>query len=111
MDDLIPSRLSFVGVPRAGATVEARWIAGHPMETGFRMDDAGQRVLRNVITRVRVMVDGLLVLEMEPGTGISANPYFAFPIRVPPQGGVVTVEWLDDAGHRGRVQKTLSIEP
>ena len=111
MDDLIPSRLSFVGVPRAGATVEARWIAGHPMETGFRMDDAGQRVLRNVITSVRVFVKGALVLELEPGTGISANPYFAFPIRVPPKGGIVTVEWLDDAGHRGRVQKTLLLVP
>ena len=39
----IPSRLTLVGPIRAGAMVEARWIAGHPMETGFGVDPNGQR--------------------------------------------------------------------
>ena len=44
----IPSRLTFVGPVRAGNTVEARWIVGHPMESGFRVDDSGQRIARNI---------------------------------------------------------------
>lgn len=39
----IPSRLTFFGTVRPGNTIEARWIVGHPMETGFRVSDAGQR--------------------------------------------------------------------
>lgn len=106
----IPSRLTFAGNIRPGNTIEARWIVGHPMETGFRVDDSGQRVLRNVITQISVLLNGKLILDMEPGTGISANPYVAFPITVPAQGGTVTVEWLDDAGQRGSVQQLLLLE-
>ena len=107
----IPSRLTFVGSIRPGNAIEARWILGHPMETGFRVDDSGRRVQRNVVIQVRVLVDGKLVLEMEPGTGMSANPYVAFPLSVPPQGGTVSVEWLDDTGQRGSVQRILLLEP
>ena len=106
----IPSRLTFVGAIRPGNTIEARWIVGHPMETGFRVDDSGQRILRNVITQVRVLVNDKLVLELEPGTGMSANPYLAFPVTVPTGGGSVRVEWLDDAGQRGSVQQLLLLE-
>lgn len=106
----IPSRLTFVGSIRPGNTVEARWIVGHPMETGFRVDDSGRRILRNVITLVRVTVNGKPVLDLEPGTGMAANPYLAFPIVVPAQGGNVTVDWLDDAGQRGSVQQPLLLE-
>ena len=106
----IPSRLTFVGSIRPGNTVEARWIVGHPMETGFRLDDSGRRNPRNVITQVRVTVNGKPVLDMEPSTGMAANPYLAFPIMVPALGGSVTVEWLDDAGQRGTVQQPLVLE-
>lgn len=106
----IPSRLTFVGSIRPGNTVEARWIVGHPMETGFRVDDSGRRILRNVITLVRVKVNEKPVLDLEPGTGMAANPYLAFPVMVPAQGGTVTVEWLDDAGQRGSVQQSFLLE-
>lgn len=106
----IPSRLTFAGAIRPGNTIEARWIVGHPMETGFRVDDSGQRILRNVITQVLVLVNDKLTLELEPGTGMSANPYLAFPVTVPLTGGSVRVEWLDDAGQRGSVQQLLVLE-
>lgn len=106
----IPSRLTFVGAIRPGNTVEARWIVGHPMETGFRVDDSGERVQRNVITQINVLLNGRLILEMEPGTGISSNPFVAFPITVPSEGGTLAVDWLDDAGNRGRVQQLLLLE-
>jgi sulfur-oxidizing protein SoxZ len=104
------SRLSFIGDLRPGNTIQARWIAGHPMETGFRMDDSGHAVRRNVITLVRVLLNGKAILEVEPGTGLSANPFLEFPLVVPPGGGTVSVEWLDDAGRRGSVQQLLLVK-
>jgi sulfur-oxidizing protein SoxZ len=106
----IPSRLTFVGAIRPGNTIEARWIVGHPMETGFRVDDSGVPVKRNVITQIRVTLNGKLILDMEPGTGISSNPFVAFPVTVPAEGGSVAVDWLDDAGARGSVQSILLLE-
>ncbi len=105
-----PSRLTFVGSIRPGNTIEARWIAGHPMETGLRVDDAGRRIQRNIIIQVRVLLDGQLILDFEPGTGMSANPYLAFGLTVPPQGGILSVHWLDDNGQRGSVQQILLLE-
>ena len=105
-----PSRLTFIGPVRAGNTVEARWIVGHPMESGFRVDDSGQRIARNIVTQVRVLLNGRLILDVEPGTGLAANPYLAFPVLVPAEGGTVVVEWLDDTGNRGSTQQLLLLE-
>lgn len=106
----VPSRLSIAGRARAGQMVELRWIAGHPMESGFRVGDTGQPIPRHMITRIRVLLNGRLLLEAEPGTGMAANPYLAFPLLVPADGGTVTVEWIDDAGQRGSVQQVLLVE-
>lgn len=111
MATLIPSRLSIVGALRAGNMVEVRWISGHPMETGFRVDDGNRRILRHLITQIRVLLDGQLVMELEPGSGMSANPYFAFDFEVPAKGGTLRVEWLDDAGNRGSAQALLVPQP
>lgn len=107
----IPSRLSFVGEVRAGRTIEARWIVAHPMHSGLQVDDSGRRVARNIIRQILVRVNGELVLDIEPGTGLSANPYFSFDLVVPPQGGVVSVEWRDDQDRSGRVQQPLVLTP
>jgi len=109
MSNDIRSRLSLVGAMRPGETIEARWIVGHTMETGFRLDDAGHRIPRNIITLVKVSVNGKPVLEMEPGTGLSSQPYMAFPLVVPDTGGLVTVTWQDDRGNSGTAQQTMVI--
>lgn len=106
-----PARLSFVGKMRPGNTIEVRWIVGHPMETGFRVNDAGQRIPRNIITQVRFKLNDTLILEAETGTGLSAHPFLAFSLVVPPEGGMLSVEWLDDQGDSGRVQQLLLLEP
>jgi len=111
MSNDYPSRLSFAGRVRPGNTIEARWIIGHPMDSGMRVDDGGKRIFRNIIEQIRVRVNDDLVLDIEPGTGLSANPYFAFPLSVPAQGGTVTIDWRDDQGRSGRVQQALPLEP
>ena len=105
----IPSRLSFTGDVRPGQTVFARWIVGHPMHSGLRVDDRGQKIPRNIIVQVLVRMNGEAVLDIEPGTGLSANPYIEFPLVVPAQGGIVSVEWRDDQGRTGRVQQALVV--
>lgn len=107
MDPEFPSRLTFVGELRSGRTIEARWIVRHPMDSGLRVDDSGQRIPRNIIEQVSVRVNGVLVLDIEPGTGLSANPYLAFPLVVSPQACWVQVDWRDDRGRQGRTEQRL----
>ena len=105
------SRLSFSGEVRPGRTIEARWLCNHPMETGFRVDDAGQRIPRHIITQVQCWLNAELILQATPGTGWSSPAYLAFSLVVPAQGGTVSVHWLDDQGTQGRVEQRLVLAP
>jgi thiosulfate oxidation carrier complex protein SoxZ len=105
------SRLSFSGELRPGRTVEARWICNHPMETGFRVDDSGQRIARHIITQVQCRLNGQVILQANPGTGWSSPAYLAFSLVVPEQGGTVAVSWLDDQGAQGQVEQRLVLLP
>lgn len=105
-----PARLSFVGAVRANEPLEVRWILAHPMESGTRVDNGGRRIARHLVQRVLLRLDEQLLFDVEPGPGMAANPYLAFWITVPAQGGVVTVEWRDDQGHGGRIAQRLVLQ-
>ena len=111
MTNTIPSKLSFTGTVRPGHVVQARWIVGHPMHTGLRVDDQGRPIARHIIVQVTVRLDGELWMEIETGSALSANPYIEFPLTVPAQGGVVRVDWRDDRGQVGSVEQRLPIVP
>jgi sulfur-oxidizing protein SoxZ len=107
----IPMRLNVTGTVNPGATLQAVLLIGHPMESGYRALDSGQRVPKNVIENIRVQLNGQLLLEAETGIGVSAHPYLAFPVPVPvvvpATGLLLSVQWLDDKGQRGEIQREL----
>ena len=106
----IVMKLSLKGELKLGATVQAVLLIGHAMESGFRVLDLGQRVPKNVIERITVSLDSALILQMETGIGISANPYFSFPITLPLTAAaplVLAVAWLDDRGAQGQLERVL----
>jgi sulfur-oxidizing protein SoxZ len=108
---IIPMRLNVTGTVHAGNTVTAVLLIGHPMESGYRTLDSGQRIAKNVITSIRVQVAGQTLFDAETGIGVSAHPYLAFPVPLPaslPASGVVlSVTWVDDKGQRGQIQREL----
>lgn len=93
---------------RPGDVVEVRLIIGHPMESGQRRNDQGERIRRNVINRLTARYDGQVVFSADIGTGIAANPLFAFPIRAR-RSGAITFEWVDDDGVRGDAAADLVV--
>jgi sulfur-oxidizing protein SoxZ len=107
MSSTILSRLAFAGPLKAGATVEARWSAAHPMDSGFRIDDSGNKIPRNIIHTVKVLLNEELILEADLGTAMTSPVYLAFPLKVPAGGGVVRVLWKDDAGQVGETVQRL----
>ncbi|MGA8514599.1 MAG: thiosulfate oxidation carrier complex protein SoxZ [Burkholderiaceae bacterium] len=107
----IPMRLNVTGNVSPGGTLQAVLLIGHPMESGYRTLDSGQRIPKNVIISIRAQMGGQTLFEAETGIGISANPYLAFPVplpaAIPATGLVLSVQWLDDAGQRGEIQRAL----
>lgn len=102
------ARLQVPPKVRAGEAVEVRLLVQHPMETGFRRETDGRVVPMNVIHALVCRLGGAEVLRAEFGSGVSANPYLSFWI-VPPASGELVVEWVDDAGEKGRVSAPIAV--
>jgi sulfur-oxidizing protein SoxZ len=78
---------------------EVRLQIRHPMETGYRTDDTGKAIARNVVRSVTCKYNGDLVFAAQLSSGIAANPYLRFFVTARASGELV-FEWVDDAGVR-----------
>ena len=63
---------------KRGEVIEIRATIGHPMETGFRPDENGKILPRNIIKKFSCRYNGELVFSAEMFAAVSANPYLAF---------------------------------
>ena len=78
---------------------EVRLQIRHPMETGYRTDDSGKAIARNVVRNVTCKYNGELVFAAQLSSGIAANPYLRFFVTARASGELL-FEWVDDAGVR-----------
>jgi len=82
---------------KKGEVVEIKLLIAHPMETGFRPDESGRILLRNIIRRFACRYNGDLVFSAELFPAISANPYLAFWVRAT-ETAPLTFTWEGDNG-------------
>ena len=82
---------------RAGDVIEIRTLIGHPMETGFRPDAAGQPMPRDLIRRFTCRYGGDVVFAAELHAAVSANPFIAFHLLAAATGPIV-LRWEGDNG-------------
>jgi sulfur-oxidizing protein SoxZ len=101
-------RLRVPPTAKRGEVIEIRLLLQHPMENGFRRDTLGRSVPRNIIHRLVARYDGREILRAELGTGIAANPYFAFFTRATASGDV-EVSWEDDLGVKGSLKAPIEV--
>ena len=82
---------------KRGEVIEIRATIGHPMETGFRPDETGKIVPRNIIKKFSCRYNDELVFSAEMFSAVSANPYLAF-YTVALESGTLTLTWEGDNG-------------
>lgn len=87
---------------------EAHVLMPHPMETGFRHDEAGRLIDAHYITDVRIEVAGRTVLTAWMGIGVSADPLLTFRFRGASPGERITVAWTDNRGDARRGEGTIT---
>lgn len=90
-------RVKFPEQAQAGEVIEIKALITHVMETGNRKDADGKPIPRNIIHTFTAHYDGAQIFKADLGSGISANPYLSFYLKVPGPGELV-VTWLDDEG-------------
>lgn len=82
---------------KVGEVIEIRATIGHPMETGYRPDDSGKILARDIIKKFSCQYNGELVFSAEMFSAISANPYLAF-YTVATESGTLALTWVGDNG-------------
>jgi sulfur-oxidizing protein SoxZ len=91
-----------------GDVIEVKALISHPMETGNRKDADGHPIPRNIIHTFTAAFAANPVFSAEFGSGIAANPFIAFFMKVPGPGEFELV-WIDDQGARTVERATLNV--
>ena len=102
------ARVQLPASAKRGEIIQVRIAIQHPMETGFRYDNMGRAIPKNVINSLRVRYNGTEIFRAEMGSGIAANPYLQFH-AVAEASGEFDFEWVDDSGERGMERAAISV--
>jgi len=102
------ARVRIPETARRGEVIPVRIAIQHPMETGFRYDNVGQTVAKNVIHTLVVRYNGAEIFRAELGSGIAANPYLQFH-TIATESGELEFSWADDAGARDAARASISV--
>lgn len=94
--------------PAQGEIVRVRAQVVHVMESGFRMDAAGQPIPRNVLTGFTATLGDRLLLEWQPETAISQNPYLEFTFAAR-QSGTLRMVWTDESGTVAEAEREIAL--
>lgn len=93
---------------KRGEVIEIRATIGHPMETGFRPDENGKILPRNIIKKFSCRYNGELVFSAEMFAAVSANPYLAFH-TLATESGTLALTWEGDNGFSQTETISLSV--
>jgi sulfur-oxidizing protein SoxZ len=93
---------------KRGDVMQIRVLIQHDMETGYRFDDRGTAIPRNVIHTITCTYNGREVLRAQTSSGIAANPYLQFPLLAT-ESGEMTLTWVDDRGVRESERQSITV--
>ena len=94
---------------RRGEVIEIKALIGHPMETGYRRTQHGERIPRDIITLFTCTYNGTEVFRAELHPAIAANPFIAFT-TLASESGTITLHWSGDNGFAASESAAIVVE-
>ena len=92
-----------------GDIIDIRAIVQHIMETGYRRDNNGVPITRDIIKTFVVTYAGDNIFAVDLTQGIAANPFFAFS-TVASETGDIEFAWTDEHGQTiASVKRRLTV--
>jgi thiosulfate oxidation carrier complex protein SoxZ len=104
---LIPEHF-LMKTAKDGDDVVVRALIQHPMLSPHNAPKTGGPAGGLYIQQVTAQLNGKTVLTGDWSPGVSRDPYLSFKIRQAAPGDIIQISWLDNAGHRGASQVTVS---
>jgi sulfur-oxidizing protein SoxZ len=101
-----------INVPKQvkrGEPFDVKLLISHPMESGQRRDETGQRIPRDIINSFVCTLGGEEVLRAELFPAIAANPFLAFS-AVADTSGTLVMRFVDDEGKEQTEAAEIAVE-
>jgi sulfur-oxidizing protein SoxZ len=103
---------ALINVPqkaKRGQVIEIKTLISHIMETGFRHDNVGKAIPRNIITTFSARYNGEEIFRADLFPAIAANPFVSF-FTVATESGTVDFEWTGDNGFHETGSAKITVE-
>ena len=106
---------ALVNVPakaKRGEIIEIKTLIQHEMETGFRVDNMGKVIPRDIITDFICKYNGEEIFRADLYPAISANPFFSFFtfFTTASESGTISFEWSGDHGFSASESRDITVE-
>ena len=103
---------ALINVPRKarrGEIIEIKTLVSHPMETGYRRDNVGNPIPRDIISRFVCMYNGTEVFRADLFPAVAANPFLSF-FTVATESGTLEFRWTDDQDNTQTASASIEVE-
>jgi sulfur-oxidizing protein SoxZ len=94
---------------KRGEIIEIKTLIAHPMESGYRLDNTGAAIPREIINRFACTYNGDEIFRAELFPAIAANPFIAF-FTTASESGELVFSWTDDHGQTQTEVKQITVE-
>ena len=102
------ARIVMPKTARKGGVIEIKTLITHPMETGYRRDDMGKAIPREIIKLLTVTYGGDEIFRMDMFPGTAANPFAAFS-TIATETSELVFTWTDDKNEVSVEKVTLTV--
>ncbi len=102
---------TLINVPakaKYGEVITIKTLISHEMETGYRHDNVGKVVPRDIITQFVCTYNGEEIFRAELFPAIAANPFISFS-TVATESGTITFKWTGDNGFSATESATITV--
>lgn len=91
-----------------GEVIELKAMIQHDMETGYRRDEYGRPIPRDILKLFECTYNGESVFQAEFFPGIAANPFLSFHTTAT-ESGTLLFRWVDQSGQEWSEQAQLEV--
>jgi sulfur-oxidizing protein SoxZ len=103
---------TLINVPpkaKRGDIVEIKTLIAHEMETGYRPDNVGRMVPRDIISSFVATYNGEEIFRAEFFPAMAANPFISFT-TVATESGKIEFKWAGDNGFAAVESANITVE-
>ena len=101
-------RLSVPTTAKRGDVIELKAMIQHDMESGYRRDQYGRPIARDILKHFECLYNGEIVFRAEFFPGVAANPFLSFHTTAS-ESGTLVFRWIDQSGQTWEEQAQLEV--